>query len=152
MFTGWILEKLEDGWKNYLESTPITGSVSGSSPVTVYKGMDNVDKLDANTIIVYAQSMEQIDYGMNIYRVSMNFIYRYSPENADDTDLATRNATYKLITETVFNNRNIISDLESNSTDLHIIDMEFMSSQNGFDGSAWESSMAVEVICGINKS
>ena len=147
---GWILEKLEAGAKSWLDTTAITGSVSGSSPVTTYKGMDNTDKLDANSLIIYSENCEQIEYGMNIYNTQLNFVYRYSPENEYETDIDTRNTTYKLITETLFNG-NLATNIQSASNDLKIFDLECVSSTNTFDGTAWVGSLTYEVTCGIWK-
>lgn len=148
--TGWILEKLEDGAKKWLETTAITGSVSGSSEITVYKGMDNVDKISSNAVISYAENAQQIEYGMNIYQTQLNFVYRYSPENEYETDIDVRNASYKLFTETIFNG-NLATNIQTFSTDLKIYDLEIVATNNGFDGSAWQGSITCDVVCGIYK-
>jgi len=145
---GYILERVEDGFKQWLDTTVITGSFSGSAPVTTYKGMDDVDKLEANSLIIFGESAQQIEYGMNIYECSVNITYRYCPDNEYETSINTRNATYKLITETLFNN-DLQSKLTQFSTGLKIFDVETEGTANNFDGSSWQSSLSLKVVCGI---
>ncbi len=149
---GDILEKLEDGFKNYLDSTAITGSISGSAPVTVYKGMDYVDKLAAISIVCCAENAEAIDYGMNLYNVNFQLVYRYSPDDGDVVDINTRNITWKLVNDIVFNNPNITTDIESKTNGLTIIDMEHVSTTNDIDGSAWRSTKNITAVCGLKNN
>lgn len=147
---GYLLEKVEDGFKTWLQTTAITGSVSGSTPVTVYKGMDNVDKIESNALIVFGESASQIEYGMNIYTATVVISYRYSPENEYETDIDVRNATYKNVTETLFKG-DLKTNLINNSTDLAVYDCECVGTNNGFDGTAWQGTIVYEITCGINK-
>lgn len=151
MFTGFILEKVEDAWKNFLDASPLSGSYSGSIATTVYKGIDNVDKIDASSIICSANSEEQIEYGINIYRVNFSLIYRYCPENEYETDINERNATVKLLSTTIFNDSNIVTNLEQQTTDLKIIDIEYTGGNNSVDEVSWMATLQFEMICTIHQ-
>ncbi len=145
--TGWVLEKCEDAWRNYFHATSLSASCE------ILRGLDTVEKIGDSVIICYADSMNQIEYGMGIYNVSVQLIFRHVNNEVDTTgSLEARHAIMQTMTEKIFNNSALISDLKNATSELAIYDLEVMGSNNGFNESAWESNTNINMVCGIHKT
>ena len=135
--TGWILEKCEDAWANYL-----SGSVT-SSIVNVYRGNQEVEK-DGPAVICFATSAEEVEIESGVYRVSM-LIHTAIPY-AGTGSLDTRNQICHEVDKKVYNNSDIVNALTGSTNNLNIFALYFQARNSGFEGDAWVANSIIDMV------
>lgn len=135
--TGWILEKCEDAWANYL-----SGSFTSAS-VQVYHGNAEVEK-SGPAVICFGQDAEEVEIGSGIYRVSMVLHLAIPYEGSGS--LATRNVIADEFSRKVYNNESIVANLTGSTSGLDIYAMYFQAHNNGFEGDSWVSNNLIDMI------
>lgn len=135
--TGWILEKCEDAWTNYL-----SGSIT-SSVVNIYRGNEEVEK-DGPAIICFASDAEEVEQGSGIYRVNMllHMAVPYTGTGAIDA----RNQIAHEFNALVYNNDNIMNELTGSTNNLNIFAIYFQAHNNGFEGDSWVSNNLIDMV------
>jgi hypothetical protein len=135
--TGWILEKCEDAWVNYL-----SGSIT-SSLVNVYRGNEEVEK-DGPAIICFANDAEEVEFGSGIYRINM-LLHMTFPYTGIGS-LVSRNNVAGEFTSKIYNNSNIVNELTGSTNNLNILSIYFQAHNNGFEGDSWVSNNMIDMI------
>ena len=148
--TAWLLERVEDGFVNWMNlSSSIAVSGSGSGVMTAYHGVNYDQKTENNSVFVVAEKAEQIEYGSNIWNVGLNIIHKYCPEVESEINLNERNSAIKKLTEAIYNNQNLYSNIETNTNGLKIYDIESGNTLNTTDGTNWINVQEFNVVCCI---
>ena len=137
---GYVLERCEDAWVNYLTSS-MQYSLSGS--VSIHKGMDWLDK-DGALVVCYAENMEEDFPFSGIYHVQMSIHLRYPFE--DSGSIEKRNLISQDLHKTMFDNQNLINSLTGSTTNLGIYAITFGGNSNGFAGDSWVSTTALDIV------
>lgn len=135
--TGWILEKCEDAWANYL-----SGSFT-SSLVHVYRGNAEVEK-SGPAVICFASDSEEVEIGSGVYRVSVVLHLSIPYEGSGSLD--TRNLIANEFNTKVYNNPNIMSDLIGSTNGLDLFSIYFQGHNNGFEGDSWVSNDLIDMV------
>lgn len=133
---GWILEKAENAWTNYLSS-------SLSSSVNVYNG-DSVIEKTGPDIICVATDADEVELGSGIYSANVLISFRYPFEDADSVD--NKNLINQELINAMFNNANLINDLTGSTNNLNIYDVLYQGHQKGFEGDCYTSNTVISMI------
>jgi len=133
---GWILEKSEYAWANYL-----SGSLSSS--VSVYTG-DSVITKEGPDIICVTTDADEIENGSGVYGVNTLISFRYPFNDSGSVD--AKNLIESELMNAMFNNASIINDLTGSVNNLHIYDVIYQGHQKGFEGDCYTSNTVVSMI------
>lgn len=139
---GYVLEKVENGFNNYLSS-----SLSSSCPTLgFHRGMDVVEK-DGPLIITMAETLSPVEGADNlgVYAVGTRVWYKHPYE--DTGSYATRMQYVNSMSYALLNNNNINTDLENQTNNLTIHATYFNGMTNQIEGDSWICEMQFNVIC-----
>jgi hypothetical protein len=146
--TGYILEKIEDTFVNFLTSS-FSASYSGSIPcaINMYTGVDDVD-VESNNIIVYAAGFDEIEPGveLGIFNVGVGIrlnVPFYTTGSTDERNELVANLAYFATTGS------LITDLINNSAGLNIFHVENTGHNPSFTSNGFVYTIDYRVVATI---
>lgn len=136
---GWILEKCEDSWRNYLTAN-WTPSVT---PVPYFYTGNEESVKEGPAVIAYATDAAEVQESSGIYSVTvvLHLAYPYASGSLDN-----RNQIAEEFSKKIYNNPMIVPNLISNTTNLEVMAIYFKAHNNGFEGDCWISNNLIDMI------
>ena len=142
---GYVLERTEYAWLNYLSSS---FSSSYSSSINYYRGTQFIDPGEVGkqgpSVIVFCPSAEEVMFGTGIYRTQAQITLSYPYTDTNTTD--ARDLLVTSMSMFVLGNDNILTNLSESTQRMMFIDATFGGESNTFSGDTLVSTWQIDMV------
>ena len=140
---GYILERTENAWVNYISSS-LTSSYSSS--LSYLRGTEFVgqDGKSGPSVIVMCPGCEEVIWGSGIYRTQAQITVAVPFENTGSQ--AWRNLLITSMSQVILGNENILTSLSQSTQRTRFIDATFGGQQNSFAGDTLLTVYSIDMI------
>ena len=143
MINGYVLERTEDAWKNYISSSL---SSSYSSSINYYHGtqfQDEDGKLGP-ALIVSCPGCEEVMFGTGVYRTQAQIMLAVPFVNTGSQ--AWRNELVTSMSTVILGNDNILTNLSESTQRMMFLDATFGGQQNSFAGDTIITTYQIDMV------
>jgi hypothetical protein len=138
--TGWILEKCEDAWTNYLSGSWVT--TEGIVTPNFYRGNEEQIK-NGPLVLSYSTDAQELEQNSGIYSVTLVIHFSFPFETGE---LINRNAIVEQLSKLIYNNPNLLTNLRSSTDKLSIMACYFKAHNQGLEEDCYVTNNLLEMV------
>lgn len=139
IYSSYILEKTEAAITTYLASSSLSGSISN-----FYASNNSIADKESPAVIVECNSGDEDFLGSGIYHIMTRIYYIYPHEHTGS--LSTKNSSYDVFTQVLYDNDNLIANITGSVSNLNIFDIFGKGIGNSIQDNHWVSEHVLEVV------